>query len=107
MDLKTKRRFNKALNAAISSLDMDARGYCYRTDEEYMEFITGLKDYQRKLIDEIHEEQNRFKRAFEDEKIREVGIQLIEKHKGALIALANDEVEDVRYAESSDSESLV
>lgn len=67
MDLKTKKRFNKALSSAISSLDDNARGFCYRTDKEYKEFISGLKKYQRNLIDEIHEEEYRLKKAFEEE----------------------------------------
>lgn len=91
MDLKTKKRFNRALNDAIRSLYMDARSFCYRSDKEYQEFITGLKDYQRKLIDEIHKEQEKLEKAFEDEKIMAVGKQLAEKHKKALVALAKDD----------------
>ena len=91
MDLKTKKRFNKALSSAISNLDDNARGFCYRNDKEYKEFISGLKEYQRKLIDEIHNEEYRLKKAFEDEKIRKTGEMLIDKHIGALKELAKDD----------------
>lgn len=68
MDLQTKKRFNRSIEHAISNLDSDAFCFGFMLDKEYRDFISGIKKYQDKLIEEIHAEEQRLKEQFEKEK---------------------------------------